>query len=565
MNRLTLFIFCWAFTAISMYSGVESIDPKSKAVKDRHSVIKAFCDSDLSVFKAQINKRFEGQSHDASCRTRMLYLETALDCSLKPEVRTWIYRESQSHWSCMEPAQQYYFISSRGQYFYSIGRLDSSLYFTNQATELALNELDTARFFVGLSNLSALFTEIRWHPEALSSSLWAYDLSLASGDTASLFFAYVINNLVSGYLDMGHVEHAQALGPRYSQVIDQFGNQELRDLKFLNDFRLRCLLDGQDGYSLWKKERTNVSDSMRCKMAYYLSRHSSELDPEQRHDFELAVVSMLVNRSIDPQVKLNYVVPSLNAFTTIPVDARKELLELELVVLKSKNVFVNRDFYEVMAHLLQSSEYWEKYRSAVNDGDSASALYAVVYSNILRTINSEALKEHRAATYGTYLIKVGKVMFAVGGFCLITLGVGLIWLVRSRKKAGQALDALRSSQHALRETEVRYSILIDQIKELASHKGVSVRISSISAILDLHTGEEVKEREQIKSWMEKFKLTRTEAEVLARIALGWTNADLVAELNLAKSYIHNIRGQLRKKLHVPKKLTLEEFAERLVG
>jgi len=64
--------------------------------------------------------------------------------------------------------------------------------------------------------------------------------------------------------------------------------------------------------------------------------------------------------------------------------------------------------------------------------------------------------------------------------------------------------------------------------------------------------------------MDRFGLTRTEAEVLARIAVGWSNPDLVEELNLAKSYIHNVRGQLRKKLRIPKNLTLEEAAKRLI-
>jgi DNA-binding CsgD family transcriptional regulator len=141
---------------------------------------------------------------------------------------------------------------------------------------------------------------------------------------------------------------------------------------------------------------------------------------------------------------------------------------------------------------------------------------------------------------------------------------GLFRVLHLRKKAVEAINVLRDSQEQLKETEVRYAILRDQVQGLANQRSPSIKKSSIVEILELHSANEVAEWEQLRDWMDRFGLTRTEAEVLARIAVGWSNPDLVEELNLAKSYIHNVRGQLRKKLRIPKNLTLEEAAQRLI-
>jgi hypothetical protein len=80
----------------------------------------------------------------------------------------------------------------------------------------------------------------------------------------------------------------------------------------------------------------------------------------------------------------------------------------------------------------------------------------------------------------------------------------------------------------------------------------------------MHSANEVAEWEQLRGRMDRFGLTLTEAEVLARIPVGWLNPDSVEELNLAKSYIHNVRCPLQKNLRFPKNLTLGQGVKRLI-
>jgi len=122
------------------------------------------------------------------------------------------------------------------------------------ATDLALANSGTTRYFLSLSNLSFLFTEIRWYPEALSTAPWAYDLSVTSGDTASLYFAYAINNLVSSHLDMGHAELASQLAPIHHRAVKNFGNDELRQLEFINSFRTQCMVSPDRALDIWRNK-----------------------------------------------------------------------------------------------------------------------------------------------------------------------------------------------------------------------------------------------------------------------------------------------------------------------
>lgn len=562
--------FRWILTLVVTLCGLQltgqvaPVDADSELVRNRKEVVKEWCTRELSGFREGIDKLFIEREHDATCRTRMLLLETALDCPVRPEVRDWVHSEARVHWKCLEPNQQFYFTSDRGQKFYGDGRLDSALFYTQMATDLALANADTTRYFLSLSNLSFLFTEIRWYPEALSTSLWAYDLSVTSGDTASVYFAYAINNLVSSHLDMGHVELASQLTPKYHRAVQNFGNDELRQLEFINSFRIQCMMNPERALDIWNNELRKKDLVLRGKLANYVANELKTLSPSARDALKKELVGLMESEELSSEIKLNFVVPALVDFVEFPVSVRKELLELELDVLSTTNVFVRRDFYEVMAKVLESSEYWGKYRTSVHEVDSASTLYAVVYSGILKSISQEALMEHQKSTYGSQLIRRGKFMLIAALGAALVLMFGLFRVLHLRKKAVEAINVLRDSQEQLKETEVRYAILRDQVQGLANQRSPSIKKSSIVEILELHSANEVAEWEQLRDWMDRFGLTRTEAEVLARIAVGWSNPDLVVELNLAKSYIHNVRGQLRKKLRIPKNLTLEEAAQRII-
>ena len=552
----------WITSSSSWAEGATSTKGRERQqVRTQHAEL--LCQLELPAFVSKLDQYVGGLSHDQSCPTRMLYLESVLECRPKAEVLEWIKGEVRGHWDCLSHKQQFFFAGYSGQKFYEAGRVDSALYYANMASDIAFAASDTSRFVVSLSNLAVLFTEIRWYPEALSSVIWAYDLSRASSDTSSQFFAYVVNNLVSAHLDMGHVEHAAQLTPRYASLVGKYGNSELREFWYLNTFRVQCLSDPKKAFERWLVESPQKSDSLRSKMVHFLSAVAGKLPVSDRAKLEIELADLMLKGNLSPRIKLNYVVPALSTLSTIPIGIRKELLELELL-LDSKNVFVKRDFYEVMAQALQSNEYWDKFRESVHDVDSASNLYAVVYSDILRSINMEALQEHQAATYGQSLIAFGKVLLVVVVLCAVGLVFGIFRVLKLRTKALDSLNELKRSQEQLRETEVRHDIMVEQLKELANRRGYSVRKGSLAEILEMHSGSEVREREQLRSWMETYGLTRTEAEVLARIALGWDNIDLVADLNLAKSYVHNIRGQIRRKLEIPKNLTIEEFVQEML-
>jgi hypothetical protein len=60
------------------------IDADSELVRNRKEVVKEWRSSGLSAFAAGVDKLFVGRGHDATCRTRMLLLETALDCPVRP-------------------------------------------------------------------------------------------------------------------------------------------------------------------------------------------------------------------------------------------------------------------------------------------------------------------------------------------------------------------------------------------------------------------------------------------------------------------------------------------------
>lgn len=193
---------------------------------------------------------------------------------------------------------------------------------------------------MALSNLAVVFTEIRWYPEALSSALWAYDLSVASADTSSLFFAYVVNNVVSGHLDLQHVEHAVALEPRYARIIEEYGNEGLRELRFLNVFRLKCLMNPDDAFRVWSVEREIKGDSVRAQMLHYLCSNTRGLRNEQVQSLRAELTELILNDELDPKVKLNYLVSAISVYEDLPLVVRQELLALELNVLQSNNVFI---------------------------------------------------------------------------------------------------------------------------------------------------------------------------------------------------------------------------------
>jgi DNA-binding CsgD family transcriptional regulator len=238
-------------------------------------------------------------------------------------------------------------------------------------------------------------------------------------------------------------------------------------------------------------------------------------------------------------------------------------MNLEPYVEVLRHMFARRDFYEVMANTFQSPEYWQKYRRAVNQTDSASQVYAIVFSDLLRTFNEDLAAESAVARKGNKLVTTGTALVVLSGILLVVLASGFWYVSRIRKSALIQLRNAQASEEYREELKLKYELIVSEMASLLGAKGNSIPKSEIQKVVSQHVNQTTLDRDQMRQWMVEFDLTRTEAEVLARIVLGQTNAELVSDLDLSKSYIHNVRSKLRHKLPLLEGEDLELFAQRL--
>ncbi len=79
--------------------------------------------------------------------------------------------------NCAAPKDQYSLLTTLGANFYELGAYDSAFYLFTDAFALASIQADTNQMVMSLSNLAALYSEMDWKVEALSTALRAYTLA----------------------------------------------------------------------------------------------------------------------------------------------------------------------------------------------------------------------------------------------------------------------------------------------------------------------------------------------------------------------------------------------------
>lgn len=564
MNRqLVIFLIFLSAVSTHLVGQVADVDPNSDWMKRRKMRSKELCSRSLPEIQEALDQIFNGSTYEASCRTRLVYLEDVMTCSKDEEVRQWAEEEMRANWGCMAPVQQFFYATYKGQLMYDRLVFDSALYYTKSASDIAFAAGDTSRFCIALSNLSAIFTEIRWYPEALSASIWARDLFHSSGDTNSTFYAYSTNNLFASYLDLGHIEQASDLVEGYRHSIMKYGNEELRQLFQVNMFRLYCETDPERALDMWERKLPELTLEHEAMFNYYLASTIGAQNERVSSKLLGRIVRLLSSDRLDHLDKLDYLIPSLAYFDVLPNSAKQPLMNLEPHVEGLRHMFARRDYYEVMANAFQSPEYWQKYRRAVNQTDSASQVYAIVFSDLLRTFNEDLAAESAVARKGSKLVTAGTALVVLSGILLVVLAGGFWYVSRIRKSALIQLRNVQASEEYREELKLKYELIVSEMASLLSAKGSSVPKSEIQKVVNQHVNQTTLDRDQMRRWMVEFELTRTEAEVLARIVLGQTNAELVSDLDLSKSYIHNVRSKLRHKLPLLEGEDLELFAQRL--
>ena len=500
----------------------------------------------------------------APCEAKVSWLLMAIHYDFNPESEVEYYRELKGLISCAQDEDRYAVHTSIGAKYYDEGVFDSAFYSLTDAFVVASNSEDTNRMVMSLSNLAALYSEMNWKVEALSTALRAYSLAHGALGISELTNLFLENNVASLQMDLGYYDRAAKVFEGYDSRNQRLEEGQIYVLRAVNYSRL--MLHQAQGNA---RKIENVLKELEGSPDAFMMAASFAVSDTLCPPAVLEYIHDVFIRRQNEFVKDTgtFVSFGMRALGGLALNRRlEESLRFKAASLRewanSLPLGFDRLGYKLaMAQMFAIPDYWEDYWRESELIDQRDMQYASLQNKVLSDFNDQVELETSALEELESQKLLIRVLIVVSLFLLGLALVLLIWVNSRYKKALQSHKQLISENDRMSKDLLVQSTYHEELSELIRKGGKSVKTDVIEDIIfrmnrDRPTQQILLSEAELKD----YDLTATEAKVLIQLAYGYRNPEIAQMLNISKSYIHNVRSKLRQKLPLEGDQEIEDFA-----
>lgn len=558
LNRVFLILIAGFVTAVSA-SGAEVT-----SWDERVSILRSLGQSqDGPMIRSRL-REWEKDLDGATCEGKVNWYLMAIHYDYNLGYHKNYYRLLGHFAECGSTNDRYAAFTTIGANYYELGSFDSAFYSFTTAFEIAAEVADTNQMVMSLSNLAALYSEMDWKVEALSTALRAYSLASSSKGISELTNLFLQNNVASLQMDLGYYDRAAKVLEDYDADDQKLDQGQIYILRAVNYSRL-MLHQSKGNARKIQKVLSNLESSPTAFMIASSFAVGDSLCPlsvlDYIHDTYVqrqvefvqdtstfvsfgmpALGGLALNRRIDES--LRFTASSLRPWaSTLPLGSDRLGYKL------------------AMAQMFEIPDYWEDYWLESEAIKRRDVSYAGLQNKILDDFNKQVELETSALEELESQKVLVRVLIAVSVF-LLGLALALLFWVNSRyKKALKSHKQLLAENDRMSKDLLVQSTYHEELGDLIRKAGKSVKTEVLEDVLfRMNRDRPTQQIELSEAALKDYDLTATEAKVLIQLAYGYRNAEIAQMLNISKSYIHNVRSKLRQKLPLEADQEIEDFA-----
>lgn len=501
---------------------------------------------------------------EAPCLVKAKWYEYASSLTPEGSNREPLLRELRNHAACLDSSDRFYSGTFLGVHYYGLGQFDSAFYSFNAAFTSAYRLNDTNQMVLSLSNLAALYSEIDWKVEAISTALRAYTMAQQSDAISEVTRIYLNNNVAGLELDLGYFDRAKRVLADYELEDLSDSVEQIHVLRAVNYARVQL----HDAKGSFKKIR-QILEKLEVNTSAWIMTTSfavsdTEVGMEVLDYVHDAYLRKLNEVELDTMDFVSFGLPALG---TIALSRRvDEQLRLKATMLRPwadqlPIGAASLSYKLAMAQLFELSDYWQDYWRELEAMKERDIRYASLQSEVLSAFNSTVGMEKTVLSEISSNQRMVRSLLGVA-FALLAASITLLfWINSKRKRSLQAHRLLTAENERLSKDHFVHLNYFDEVKDVISKAGKTIKVEVLNDLTDRMERDRPSGAIEIPdSALKQYDLTPTEARVLLQLAYGYRNAEIAQMLNISKSYIHNVRSKLRQKLPLKQNEDIEDFA-----
>lgn len=256
------------------------------------------------------------------------------------------------------------------------------------------------------------------------------------------------------------------------------------------------------------------------------------------------------------------------------IEKLKELTESECSPTTYSNVLL------CLAYATGRSNYWESYETQRRLRlENLDSLLIQDFSANLRTVKLEFEREELQANIDR--MKTERLLWIT--FMILILGLSTVLIVvyrnSNRRKAREQL--LNQELIESQQKQISYSQnimekakdwineiqqILDHTQDLNSRKRLQALKSDFSILGKVKERQEKRNQdvqEQVIEPIELHQLNKTELTVARYLMRGMRTKEIGIFMELSPVYVNNVRYQIRKKLQIPKEVSVEDYLQKI--
>ncbi len=502
----------------------------------------------------------------ASCAQRVGWLKFAVNYSEGP-LRSEYLGELRGIKSCAELRDKYFVYTVLGAEDYERGRLDSAFYSFSNAFAAAQQLKDTNHMVLSLSNLAALYSELNWKVEALSTALRAYTLGQRSAKIDETTRLFLNNNVAGLKLDLGYYDRARIVLKDYQIEELQTNSEEIHVLRAVNFVRLSI----HDARGNLRKVKSALDELELNPSAWVMASSFAVADsmctPEVRQYIHDEYVRNWAIFERDSATLVSFGLPALGSIAVYQrID---EALRMKASVFReyAERLPLGADrlnYKLAMAQMFQLPDYWVDYWRESERIEQRDIQYAALQNEILREFNHQVGLEDSALRELTASKILIRWLLGCASVLVLSAIALLVWVNLRYKNSLKDYTRLVAENQRLAKDQLVQQTYVEELKLLVRKSGKTLKTDMLEELLvRLERDRPNTGMELPSAFIKQYDLTPTEAKVLVQLAFGYRNAEIAQMLNISKSYIHNVRSKLRQKLPLEDHEELEDYASSL--
>lgn len=560
-NKLVWFLLAivWVHAAVAQQTSRSEVDWDARRT-ELHELAR---NNNTAELHTRL-KEWKAEFSAAPCEVKVSWFLMAYHYELPGEQDQSLISELKSAQNCAAQEDRYSVLTTIGATFYDSGRYDSAFYLFTTAFEIAAEVADTNQMVMSLSNLAALYSEMDWKVEALSTALRAYSLAHSAKGISELTNLFLQNNVASLQMDLGYYDRAAKVFDDYDAEDQKLDQGHIYILRAVNYSRL--MLHQAKGNA--RKIQKVLSDLESSPTAFMIASSFAVGDSlcppsvlDYIHDTYVQRQKEFVQ---DTGTFVSFGIPALGGLAlsrrideSLRFAASSLRPWVSLLPLGSDRL----GYKLAMAQMFEIPDYWEDYWRELESIKRRDVSYAGLQNKILDDFNKQVELETSALEELESQKVLVRVLIAVSVF-LLGLALALLFWVNSRyKKALKSHKQLLAENDRMSKDLLVQSTYHEELGDLIRKAGKSVKTEVLEDVLfRMNRDRPTQQIELSEAALKDYDLTATEAKVLIQLAYGYRNAEIAQMLNISKSYIHNVRSKLRQKLPLEADQEIEDFA-----